>query len=179
VRALPAQDEHQRRRALAEFERSQHPIPTDTVISFAAEDRAWADWLAAELAAAGFTVTLEPATSMTPARDRDNLPESAPPDEFRTIAVLSSAYVRAPLGHEHWRRAVARDPNGIAPLLLPVRVEEFPVPAEFEHPGCTNLAGLDESSARRTLLAAMGRPSRRGPTRRPSSGSRELHPRSG
>ncbi len=160
VSALAPQDERERRRILALFERTQIPIPTEILVNYAAEDRTWADWIAVELAAVGFAVTLETTTGVPPGWTGDGPAATAPGGGSRTVAVLSRAYLRSS-GQERWRQATARDPNGLARLFLPVRIEEFPLPAQFGEQDYTDLAGLSETTARRALLAAVGRPDRR------------------
>ncbi len=160
VRALPPQDERERRRILAMFERSQVSIPTDVIVSHAVGDRAWADWIAAELEAVGFAVTLEPTAGAAPGRIDDNRLGAVAGAGFRTVAVLSSAYVHS-TGQDRWRQATAHEPDGLTHMFLPVRIEEFSIPGEFGDLEYTDLAGLDETPARRALLVAVGRPDRR------------------
>ncbi len=159
VRSLATLDETQRRRNLAVFERTTVSIPTNIVVSYASADRNWADWIATELESAGFATRLEQAGPGTGNRiDQGAVPAAG---HFRTVVILSSAYVRSPPALERWRRTVASDPDGTGRLLVPVRIEDFQLPAEFTNREYADLVGFDEAPARQTLLAATGRPTRR------------------
>src|SRR5262249_10912066 len=58
VEELPPIDERERRRWLLEFERPRPTATSDVFISYAAVDRMWAEWIAAELGDAGLRVML-------------------------------------------------------------------------------------------------------------------------
>ncbi len=169
VEALPEQSERQRRRVLAGFERSRISTPSAAVVSYSAGERSWADWIGAELRAGGFAVTLEPVASESgepPEGGRSEPDTDADPIRV-TVVLLSSAYVRSAQGRDRWRRAAARDPDGLSRRLLPVRIEDFTLPVEFSDYQYVDLVGLDETPARRALLTAVGRPHRRATVDRP------------
>ncbi|WP_261561454.1 FxSxx-COOH system tetratricopeptide repeat protein [Frankia tisae] len=169
IDTMPALNERQRRRVLAGFERTQISIPTDIVVSYAAGDRNWADWIVTELTAVGFAVTPEPVATEPPGRIDGVSAESDGGAGRRTVALLSAAYVRSAQGQARWRRAIARDPDGLARHLLPVRIEDFAIPTEFGDHDHTDFVGLDEAPARRALLAAVGRPHQRATVDRPQA----------
>ncbi|MCM3882069.1 FxSxx-COOH system tetratricopeptide repeat protein [Frankia sp. R82] len=172
-------EERVRRRALAVFERTVAPIPTEIVVSHVASDRSWADWISVELTGVGFAVSLEqvsdlgqsldPALVYLPDRGFDLLGDgddagtpapTGPIRMFRTVALVSSAYLATEAARKRWRAAVSDDPDGLGGPLLPVRIEDFQLPAEFAGRAYTDLVGLDEGPARQTLLARAGRPLR-------------------
>ena len=99
---------------------------TDFFISHAGADRAWAEWVAWQLIAAGYTVELDVwdwaagqnfVTKMSDALDRAD----------RVIALFSAAYFeRERYTTEEWSSSV-QHVRGMTPdRLLPVRVEEVP-----------------------------------------------------
>ncbi|WP_248831856.1 FxSxx-COOH system tetratricopeptide repeat protein [Frankia sp. Mgl5] len=155
VVALPPQDESRRRRTLAAFERTRLSIPTDMVVSHAAADRPWAEWVCTELEAAGFHVTLEQVRQPV----AEGHEEKEPDPTRRMVAIVSAAYLRSSEAMEQWRAIVAFDPDGAQRLLVPVRVEEVRMPPEGATRDHADLVGLDEVPARRALVTAAGRPS--------------------
>ncbi|MCK9893017.1 FxSxx-COOH system tetratricopeptide repeat protein [Frankia sp. AgB32] len=163
VDALLEQNEGLRRRVLASFERTRVATPSAAVVSYSGGDRSWADWIAAELHAVGFAVTLEPLAgeSMGWLDGGLSKPDADADPVHLTVALLSSAYVRSAQGQDRWHRAAARDPDGLARRLLPVRIEDFEPPVEFNEYEHVDLVGLHETPARRALLTAAGRPRRR------------------
>jgi cellulose biosynthesis protein BcsQ len=158
VGELPAQDEQQRRRHLAQFERQQDEVPPQVRVSHAARDRNWADWIARELAAVGFTVTLEPLNG--PA---DSLATPVAEPDSRTIVVLSPSYVSAPGGSARLRAVAAAAGGAVGSTRPPIifRVKDVELPPELDNLDLSELSGLGEAAARRALLAAAGRPTRR------------------
>ncbi|MCK9922106.1 FxSxx-COOH system tetratricopeptide repeat protein [Frankia sp. AgPm24] len=164
---LPQQDEHQRRRHLARFERQQLAVPTQMRVRYAARDRSWADWIGEELAATGFAITLE-----IPVDQENGRQAAADNAGSRTIVILSPAYVSFAAGAARPTAASRIPDTDVARQPLAVRVQEVELPAEFEGLDPAELAGLDEASARRALLTMVGRPTERVPaasTVRPAS----------
>jgi tetratricopeptide (TPR) repeat protein len=127
----------------------------DFFISHAGADRAWAEWVAWQLEAAGYTVELDVwdwapgqsfVTAMSDALDRAD----------RVAALFSEAYFeRSRWTTEEWSAAVRR--------LVPVRVEDLPsakIPSVLRPLIFCDLFGLDADRARRVLLAAAQGPRR-------------------
>ncbi|SNQ51901.1 CobQ/CobB/MinD/ParA nucleotide binding domain-containing protein [Frankia canadensis] len=158
VSELPAQDERQRRRHLARFERQQAEIPLAIHVSHAPRDRNWADWIAGELATVGFAVTVESLDGRDGAA-----PKTTGDADVRTVVVLSPAYVSSPDSTDHLRADVAGGGVGAVHPPLALRVKDVELPAEFDGLDLTELVGLDEGAARRALFAAVGPPTRRSP----------------
>lgn len=143
----------------------------DFFVSHAGADRAWAEWVAWQLADAGYSVELDVwdwaagrnfITAMSDALERCD----------RVVALFSAAYFdRARYTTEEWSSAVLHVPGGDAGRLVPVRVEAVPadqIPAVLRPLQYRDLFGLGEDQARRTLLAAVqpagaGRPGRKPP----------------
>jgi len=131
----------------------------DFFISFNQADRAWAEWIAAELEANGYTTFFQ---------HWDFLPGSnfvlemhrAAALAGRTIAVLSPDYLSALFTQPEWAAALVLDPAGGQRRLVPVRVQPCTPDGLLRSIVYADLAGLTESEARARLLAAVsgGRP---------------------
>ena len=70
----------------------------------------------------------------------------------RTIAVLSDDYLKALYTQPEWAEAFRRNPTGEKSLLLPVRVQESSLSGLLAAIVYIDLVGLDEKSAKSTLL---------------------------
>src|SRR5215471_11819133 len=141
----------------------------DFFVSHAGADRAWAEWVAWQLADAGYRVELDvwdwPAgrnfvTAMCDALDRCE----------KVVALFSVAYFdRSRYTTEEWSASAVHVLGGDAGRLVPVRVEAVPagvVPAVLRPLACAEVFGVGEEAARRVLLEAArpaGRPSGRPP----------------
>jgi hypothetical protein len=147
VTAFARMDEPDRLRHLASFVRR---YPTFVHVSYAHEDRMWADWIAAVLNQQGYRVALRSVdTDESPEADGG---EAAP----RTLAVVSDAYVRAPGALDVWSRVTSAEAAGRGELV-PVRISESRFPSPFGDQVLADLTRIDERSAARALLKAFGR----------------------
>jgi len=135
----------------------------DFFVSHAGADRAWAEWVAWQLEAAGYTVELDVwdwaagqnfVTAMSDALNRAD----------RVVALFSRAYFeRERYTTEEWSAAVVHVPGMAEGRLVPVRVEPVPtdkVPAVLRPLITRDMFGADEQAARRALLEAVVRPGR-------------------
>jgi hypothetical protein len=136
---------------------------TDFFVSHAGADRAWAEWVAWQLADAGYTVELDvwdwPAGGNFVLAMSDALARCD-----RVVAVLSPAYfARARYSTEEWAAAFVHVPVTGQGRLVPVRVESLPaeqMPAVLRPLVFCDLVGLDAAEARRALLEAVAGPRR-------------------
>ena len=141
---------------------------TDFFISHAGADRAWAEWVAWQLAEAGYTVELDVwdwaagrnfVTAISDALERCN----------RVVSLFSAAYFdRSRYTTQEWSAAVVHLPDAEGDRLVPVRVEEVPaaqVPAVLRPLVSRDVFGVGEEQARRVLLEAVAGPRR--PDRQP------------
>ena len=94
----------------------------DFFISYAGDNRVWAEWIAVQLEGAGYT-TVYQAADFRPGRDFMHQMQRALSTAGRGIAVLSPAYLASPYCALEWRSVLARDPSGEEGLLVPVRVQ--------------------------------------------------------
>jgi CO dehydrogenase nickel-insertion accessory protein CooC1 len=140
------------------FARRQPAAFTQVYLSYAPEDRMWADWIEAVLTRAGFRV-MPHSTVTTAVTERGDLQaerelQGAP----RAIAVLSSAYLHSPEARSVWKALSAADAAGTHRQLVPVRVSDVRITGPFiDHP-VVDLARMDAGQATAKLLWALGRP---------------------
>jgi tetratricopeptide (TPR) repeat protein len=126
----------------------------DFFISYTAADRAWAEWIAWQLEAAGSITRLQ-AWDFRPGTDFVHQMQQAVQQADRTIAVLSSAYFGSQFGEAEWRAAFATDPTGDRRRLVPVRVEDCDPPGLLSTRVYIDLVGLNEAAAQERLVAGL------------------------
>jgi hypothetical protein len=131
----------------------------DFFVSYAQADRTWAEWIAWQLESAGYSTVLQ-AWDFVPGSDWVYQMQRATVAARRTIAVLSSAYLKSVYGGAEWRVAFANDPTGEQALLLPVRVEEVQPPGLLLTRAYVDLVGLSRQTARTRLLEGVRPPGR-------------------
>jgi hypothetical protein len=93
----------------------------DFFISYTGVNRPWAEWIAVQLEAAGYSTLLQ-AWDFRPGSDFIHEMQQATSTGGRTIAVLSPAYFASKFSEAEWRAAFVKDPTGEQGLLVPVRV---------------------------------------------------------
>jgi hypothetical protein len=130
------------------------PAQLEFFISYTAADRAWAEWIAWQLEAAGSTTVLQ-AWDFQPGDDFVHQMQQAVQQADRTIAVVSSAYFGSRFGEAEWRVAFGRDPTGESGVLVPVRVEDCDPPGLLSTRVYVDLVGVDEVTARERLLTGL------------------------
>jgi len=144
------------------FARRQPASSTQVYLSYAPEDRIWADWIEAVLTRAGFRV-LPRSTVMTAGHgDGEGRGSMQAERELqvapRAIAVLSSAYLHSLDARSIWKALSSADAADMHRQLIPVRISEVRVTDPFnEHP-VVDLARLDAAQATAKLLWALDRP---------------------
>jgi hypothetical protein len=138
---------------------------TDFFISYTGVDRSWAEWIAWQLEAAGYTTVLQ-AWDFRPGANFVLAMQHAAAASARTIAVLSPAYLQSGFTAAEWAAAFARDPTGTQGLLLPVRIHDCESQGLLPQIVYIDLVGLDAAAARETLLAGV-QLQRAKPTRAP------------
>jgi tetratricopeptide (TPR) repeat protein len=138
----------------------------DFFVSYTQADRAWAEWIAWQLEAAGYSTVLQ-AWDFVPGRDWAHEMQRATATARRTVAVLSSAYLESMYGEAEWRAAFADDPTGEKGLLVPVRVEQVQPPGLLRTRVYVDLVGVSGQAARIRLIEGIrqgrGRPDREPP----------------
>jgi tetratricopeptide (TPR) repeat protein len=140
-------------------------------VSYTSADRAWAEWIAWQLEAEGYTVVVQ-AWDFTPGRSWTHEMQQATSTAERVVAVLSAAYLKSEHSEAEWQVFQANDPLGKRGLLVPVRIEEVDPPGLLKTRIYVDLVGRDTASARSTLLAA-ARGARGKPAKEPEFPGRE------
>jgi hypothetical protein len=135
----------------------------DFFVSYAQADRAWAEWLAWELEAAGYTTVLQ-AWDMPAGTAFLHAMDQAVQATQHVVLVLSPAYLRSAMAEAEWRPAFKADPSGEARRLLPVRVEACEPEGLLADRVYIDLVGADEATARARLREEVAR-ALRGPGR--------------
>jgi tetratricopeptide (TPR) repeat protein len=158
VRELQPMPEPERRRRLAEFERTKLPVASDIFISHAEQDRMWAEWIAHELEVGGYRVVTQ-GPDFPPGADVRTEIERTVSAAACTIVILTPDYVESAHARITWDAALNRDPMGNLGLLLPVKVNQFRPLGLFASRVPIDLVGLSADQAREELLASMREPS--------------------
>lgn len=125
----------------------------DFFVSYTSADRAWAEWIAWQLEAAGYQVVVQ-AWDFGAGHDWAHEMQRSTSTALRLVAVLSPDSLRAEHVEAEWRAFYANDPSGERGLLLPVRVREVDPPGLLRTRVYVDLVGRDAVSARAALLAA-------------------------
>jgi len=141
----------------------------DFFISYTQVNRPWAEWIAVQLEAAGYSTVLQ-AWDFRPGQDFLHEMQQATTSAGRTIAVLSPAYFGSKFSEAEWRATFVKDPTGELGLLLPVRVQECTPPGLLASRVYIDLADTDEDEAQRRLLAGVDQSGAR-PTTAPFPGT--------
>ncbi|MGJ6966310.1 FxSxx-COOH system tetratricopeptide repeat protein [Streptosporangium sp. G11] len=153
VKSLPPMDEELRLRYRALFVRRPIVQATNVCVTYAPEDRLWAEWTKAVLQAVGLRVQLVSA-------GQDNAEEHfnrVLPEVDHAIAIVSAAFLRAPGSRQVLGTAMDLDPTGVRRFLSPVRVGEAKLVGSFAERSMVDLLRLDEDQAKSTLLRAFNR----------------------
>ena len=141
---------------------------SDFFISHVGADRAWAEWVAWELAEAGYTVELD-VWDWAAGRNFVMAMSEALGRCDRVVALFSTAYFdRSRYTTEEWAASLVHLPGVQENRLVPVRVEDVPagqVPPLVRSLIARDLFGQAEEQALRALLEAAAGPVR--PDRRP------------
>ncbi|SQD97891.1 conserved hypothetical protein [Parafrankia sp. Ea1.12] len=123
----------------------------DFLLSYAASDRAWAEWVAWQLESANYRVLIK-AWDSVPGSNWSSHIQAGIVGSRRTILVLSAAYLRCLDDAPEWQAAIAANPSGSDRRLLPVRVEECEAPGLLARLAPIDLFDVSPESARDTLL---------------------------
>jgi tetratricopeptide (TPR) repeat protein len=122
-------------------------------VSHAGRDRAWAEWVAAQLRAGGHTVALD-AADWAVGDDFVAAMAKALAECKAMVALWSEAYFIE--GSFALRELVAADLAQVR--IVPLRLEDFTQPPLWRHLLYADLFGVDENAARQVLLAAVAGP---------------------
>ena len=93
----------------------------DFFISYNKADRAWAEWIAWVLEEADYSVVIAE-WDFRPGENFVLKMHSVANETKQTIAIISDAYLNAEYTQPEWAAAFARDPQGNARNLIPIKV---------------------------------------------------------
>ncbi|MFY1574606.1 FxSxx-COOH system tetratricopeptide repeat protein [Verrucosispora sp. WMMD703] len=163
VEDLPPMDDRLRRTWLAKFERQRlGGAAPDVFVSYAALDRAWAEWICDELRAAGLRTVMREVDF--PANPSGGDPATVGLDDAaRLIVLLSQEYMQSPNAAQLWSRATTHDPTTGTSYLVPVRLDNSRAPGLFLERIPVDLVGVDAQEATAKLLEALDHPARPAP----------------
>lgn len=125
----------------------------DFFISYTGIDRAWAEWIAWQLEAAGYRVLVQAWDFGAGAHFVTEMHQAAQ-NSLRTVAVLSAAYLGSAYAEAEWQAAWEGDPTGKNRKLLVFRIEDCPRPGLLRQLVTVDLFDLQQDVARARLLAA-------------------------
>ena len=123
----------------------------DFFISYTHADQRWAEWIAWQLEAEGYTTMIQAWDFVAGGNFVDDM-DTATRQAHRTIAVLSPDYFASEFTFPEWEAAFRRDPRGKQGLLLPVRVRPCDVEGLLGQVVYIDLVDQNEKTARATLL---------------------------
>ncbi|MBV9688897.1 MAG: toll/interleukin-1 receptor domain-containing protein [Ktedonobacteraceae bacterium] len=126
----------------------------DFFISYAGQDKPWAEWIAAQLDTAGYTFFFQ-AWDFRPGSNFVVEMDQATKLADRTLLVLSAAYLASGFAFSEWAAAFRQDPTGVYRQILPVRIESCKVEGLLRAVVYIDLVDLEEPEARERLLAGV------------------------
>lgn len=126
----------------------------DFFISYTQSDSEWAEWVAWQLEAFGYTTIIQ-AWDFLPGANFVLKMDEASQHAEKVVAILSKQYVAKAFTKPEWAVAFAKDPEGNERKLFPVRIEEFKPEGLLKQIICIDLVGLHEASAKDALLTGI------------------------
>jgi hypothetical protein len=123
----------------------------DFFISYNKADKAWAEWIAWQLEAAGYTTIIQ-AWDFKPGTNWVLRMDKAIKQAHRIMPVLSSFFLEALYTQPEWAAGFALDPTGEKGILIPARIGLCDLDGLLAQIVYINLVGLNESDAKAALL---------------------------
>ena len=123
----------------------------DFFVSYTSADKTWAEWIAWQLEAAGYSVVIQ-AWDFRPGENFVVEMQTAAAEAERTLLVLSDDYLKSSFGRSEWAAAFAQDPTGAARRVVPVRVKPCEPDGLLRAIIFVDLVGLSDEDARTRLL---------------------------
>lgn len=128
----------------------------DFFVSRNKADKAWAQWIAWQLEAAGYETVVQD-WDFSAGKNFVLEMQDATTNARRTIAVLSPDFLTSAYTAPEWAAAFAQDPTGAKRKLVPVRVRACKPTGLLAQIVYIDLVGLDEEAAKTALLAGVKR----------------------
>lgn len=128
----------------------------DFLISYNHADADWAQWIAWQLEAAGYSTIIQ-AWDFRPSENFVLAMQDAARRAKRTAALLSPQYLAAQYTQPEWAAAFAQDPTGEKGTLVPIRIRECTLAGLLSPIVYIDLVNLDEETASKVLLQGVCR----------------------
>jgi len=168
VTAMPLLAEDLRLRYKDAYARRQPMSSAEVFLSYAPEDRMWADWIESVLTRSGFRVLPRSTVAENEPDTAGRLPaDGQSPAASRMIALLSAAYLNSPGATAVWEATSAYEAPGTHRKLVPIKVGDVRLGTPFTGRHVVDLLRLDADQATAALLRAFDRPAL--PPRRPGA----------
>lgn len=150
VAGLRPMAERDRRRILELYERPKQAIPTAVLISCAAVERVWAEWVAAQLDDFGVRTFIQEVDSSAGSGD-----ETARSLDMasRALVLLSQSYVKATQAKKLWNLLAQKAAPG-GRFVVPIRLDGVRLPHPFAECLPVDLAGIATEERARDLVLA-------------------------
>jgi TIR domain-containing protein len=126
-------------------------LKKDFFVSYTSADKTWAEWIAWQLEAAGYSVVIQ-AWDFRPGENFVVEMQTAASEAERTLLVLSDDYLKSSFGRSEWAAAFAQDPTGASRRVVPVRVKPCEPDGLLRAIIFVDLVGLSDEDARARLL---------------------------
>lgn len=127
---------------------------TDFFISYTHADTAWAEWISYVLEEERFSVIIQ-AWDFRPGKNFVLEMQHAATKAERTLMVLSPDYLQSQFTSPEWASAFGQDPQGQSAKLVPVMVRSCKPTGLLASIVQIRIVGLDENSARETVLTGI------------------------
>jgi hypothetical protein len=125
-------------------------------ISYTGADHAWAEWVAWQLEAHGYSAIIQ-AWDFSAGQNFVVEMQKAAREAESTIAILSPDYLAARFTVPEWTAAFAQDPTGERGKLIPVRVKKCDPTGLLPQIVYIDLTGKSENAARKALIDGVSR----------------------
>jgi tetratricopeptide (TPR) repeat protein len=126
-------------------------VESDFFVSYTRDDVAWAEWIAWELEARGYTTIIQ-AWDFLPGHNFALKMQNAASRADRTLGVISPEYFRSSATAAEWAAALARDFDGEQRTYVPIRIREVKPDGLHRPIIYLDLFDKDEQAARAALL---------------------------
>src|SRR5215471_4806904 len=127
----------------------------DFFISYTNRDEAWAEWIAWELEAHGYTVVMQK-WNFAPGSNFAVEMETAIIESRKLLLVLSNNSLSAPFVSAEWKAFFNRDPEGKSRLIIPIRVDSCEPQGLLAQIVYLDINNLTEHEARIALMRGIG-----------------------
>jgi len=129
-------------------------VKKDFFISRTRADKGWAEWIAWQLKAAGYSFVVQD-WDFRPGQNFALSMHQALQTTERTIAILSPDFLAADYTAPEWAATFAADPRGTEGRLIPVRVRKCKPDGLLKAVIYIDLVGLSEEEAKKRLLEGL------------------------